>query len=400
MSGRSWDDCTSVGVTPDTTGPNWLRGGAGHDSKTARALAPTMASPYPPAPSPSAPAPPPSPPPPAPGATLGQALSGGGLLAPHPLRGAPPLDPYAWQPGVEHTTPRVAHGREAGRSGLVAASTAAADPATVGSAGVRAAPRSSISGAEPFQLLWFHAERVGSVAISTAAPPARPNEEDEWIKPSQVRVSSRERGDGTERASAVELLGSDASTDVSELGAVLAGAVRTTGEIPPTFAVLRGELMLPLCEIQRLHALASALEPFGAVDKRLADAAAHATEVSQRKVVSTDAVDAATRRLLEAHGAAGRPAGELELATDQAILRVRAFQRRAVCGEEHVRALFSQGGRAVPVYLPAAAAAALPLCQRLRAVLCAEVMPSQDETESSAVCLRAVALARVVSLRG
>jgi hypothetical protein len=228
---------------------------------------------------------------------------------------------------------------------------------------------------------------------------AHVGDDDDWIAAGD-RSRAVTSNDGGERTRAATMLGDEPNTDVSDLYPLLASSITRTGEITPTFCVGRGELILPLCELERLRALQAAIEPLAAMDKRIHDASAFAKEVVGRKIVGADAIDAATRRLFDAHAATGRPAGDIEHAVDQSLLRLRSFQRRTVFGEPHVRALFSQGGRGVPVYLCEAAAAALPLCQRVRVALLSEIAPSQDESETFGLCLRPVAIGRVVELRG
>lgn len=358
------------GVVPDGRGPSWL----------------------------TPPVQPASPPPPPMGATLGQALSGGGTLGGLPLQ-RPPHELQGWTAEGSDRAVAPVHDRAAGRAGAVAASNAAAEP-IVARADSRPSARPPAPCGEPFQLLWHDAERMKQVTMG--GPPSRSAaHDDDWIAPDRHRASTpiAATGGDDDRARAAALLGGEPTTDVSELFGVLGASVERTGEIRPTFCVTRGELALPLCDVERLGALAGALEPLGPMDKRVQDAVAFAKEVAGRKITSNDAVDAATRRLMDAHAATGRPLGDVERAMDQSLLRARAFQRRSVFGQEHVRALFSQGGRGVPVYLREEAALALPLCQRVRVVLLAEIAPSQDETEPFALCLRPAALGRVVPIR-
>ena len=362
MSRNTWDDRTMPGVIPEQGGPAWLR--------------PASVPPSPP---------PPAPPPPSPaasplGATVGQSFS---------------ARPWSNDPSEQPVYHHVAHDRNAGRAGAIAASNAAADsvpPRTDSRLIAKVAPATC----EPFQVLWVDSQRMSAVRGLGTDQAGDP---DEWVGADEIAVVAGSNGDPA-RARAASMLGEQPNTDVGDLYPLLAASVGRSGELEPTFCVTRGELVLPLCDVERLRALHTALEPLAPMDKRLQDSCNHAKDILGRKIVAPEAIDIATRRLLEAHNATGRPAGDIELTMDQSLLRARAFQKRPVFGESHVRALFSQGGRGVPVYLREDATAVLPLCQRVRVALLAEVSPSQDETETFGLCLRPVAVGRIVQLRG
>ncbi|MFO0756299.1 MAG: DUF2169 domain-containing protein [Byssovorax sp.] len=83
---------------------------------------------------------------------------------------------------------------------------------------------------------------------------------------------------------------------------------------------------------------------------------------------------------------------------ERALLEARRYEQRDLLGATFLRALFRAQGseETVPLYLPVELARRLPLFRRFAARLVAEVRPSQDEHEEAAVCLRAVALGRVI----
>ncbi len=96
-------------------------------------------------------------------------------------------------------------------------------------------------------------------------------------------------------------------------------------------------------------------------------------------------------------------AGDLDAEVKRGLLDAQAFQRRRLFGAPHVRALWEAEGSSigdgppVPVYLPEALAGALPRAERLRVRVLAFVHPAIDEDEGSAVALRAVAVALVMT---
>ena len=104
------------------------------------------------------------------------------------------------------------------------------------------------------------------------------------------------------------------------------------------------------------------------------------------------------RRTREAlAGAGGRP---VESEVEVSLLRRRAYQLRTVLGEAQIRALLAPAGAegAVPAYLPAATAKALPMFASMKARIIAEARPQQDRYEDHPVALRVVALGREISV--
>ena len=74
----------------------------------------------------------------------------------------------------------------------------------------------------------------------------------------------------------------------------------------------------------------------------------------------------------------------------------RRFQ--TVFGAPAIRTLLISPGSssALPIYLPESLGRQLPMCPRFKARLIAEAHPRQDQHETHAAALRAVALARVL----
>jgi hypothetical protein len=94
-------------------------------------------------------------------------------------------------------------------------------------------------------------------------------------------------------------------------------------------------------------------------------------------------------------------AGELTFSFDeQATLAHRQYQKRVVLGATWLRATLATGGGSVPVYLPEALEKRLPLFQRFRVRVLAVAHLQQDQSETSATALEAVAIARVMPLAG
>lgn len=134
-----------------------------------------------------------------------------------------------------------------------------------------------------------------------------------------------------------------------------------------------------------------------------------AAVITRGEAVGADGAVAALADAVGPDGLLGAPlvllSGELVLTFDEegderALLAKRAFQRRVILGAPALRARFQPdgGGEPLPAYLPEALAAELPMLPRLRARLLAEVRLAQEQ-EAQPIALRAVALARVASLK-
>jgi len=291
---------------------------------------------------------------------------------------------------------RPIHDAEAGRAGLVSASNAASDDkrGARSSSRTRAVPEVPPD-REPFQMLWCDPDKARPAVARLRT--ARKSNDDGWVGPKKAEKTEAGDASARERRDVARLLGCGPFAEIAGLGALLAESVEDTGEIAPTFAAIRGEIVIALDDSERLRTLTAALDALATIDKRLSDAVAHAKDVSGRKLTTRESIDGATRRLLDAHLVLSRSNSELEQTVDQALLKARAFQRRDVLGAAHVRIALVQGGRSVPAYVCADASALLPLCQRFRGVALVEVLSSQDDTEVSSFCVRPVAIGRSVT---
>jgi hypothetical protein len=375
-----WDEHTIPGTNVATIGPSWLARGPTDPAVSLPAQSP---SPYPPPRAPAAPSSPPPPPfVPAAGATLGQALSGGEALGTASLGCSSP----------EAARRSPAHGADAGQSGTRAASDAAAEARAREAR--PAAPPSAPNGMRPFHLVWFDEARAAAARIPERAADER-GTEGIWISPKDAPRSAGDPADEA-RKRACRWLGRGPFADVETLDALLLASIDENGEVRPAVTSLRGEIAICLCDMERLKSMIGVLEPLAPLDKRLEAAIAQAKDVVGRSLPSPEAVKAAVRRLLEAHASLGRSNNELEQSVDGALLRSRALQRRNVLGGEHARVMFWQGPRSIPAYLTVDAAALLPLAQRFRVSVAAELLPSQDESEPNPLCLRPIALGRVL----
>jgi hypothetical protein len=111
-----------------------------------------------------------------------------------------------------------------------------------------------------------------------------------------------------------------------------------------------------------------------------------------------------TARIKEAFAQSNRAwsAGYLEASVERALLGHRLFQKRTILGKPRLRCLFmtAAGGSPIPLYLPESLASHLPMFQRFRAAIAAEVQGQQDQYESHPAALLALALGRLIPAQG
>jgi hypothetical protein len=179
------------------------------------------------------------------------------------------------------------------------------------------------------------------------------------------------------------------------------------GALVPPLLLLAGEISLPFDEVEELRALIVAARPARA-DLALAGLLDFAEEMSATELQgSPEVADGLCTSLRDAWAQANKvlPAGHLGQQVERALLFRRAYQRRELLGKRWIRALFTHGAggggdpRPIPAYLPAAAAARVPLFRHFPARILAEVHPQQDQSERSPVALGIAAVAREVSRR-
>ena len=106
-----------------------------------------------------------------------------------------------------------------------------------------------------------------------------------------------------------------------------------------------------------------------------------------------------TTRIKDAFAAGKRVVapGYLESQTERALLEGRHYQRRDVFGGKHIRAqlMLSGSQNGIPTYILDEMTRKLPMYQRFKARIFAEVHMPVDQYESYASALRVVALGRV-----
>src|SRR6185369_17233615 len=172
----------------------------------------------------------------------------------------------------------------------------------------------------------------------------------------------------------------------------------------PPLALASGELELPFDELETLKATVAVVTPLVGADKGLKETLDAINEVlATPGLKSSSGVEGLTQRLRDAfaQGKRALPQGYLDASVERMLLEQRHYQKRVVFGEPHLRAIFRPAGAAdaIPVYLPEALAPKLPIYQRFKSRVLAEIVPQEDQYESSPCALRAVGLARVISMQ-
>lgn len=170
--------------------------------------------------------------------------------------------------------------------------------------------------------------------------------------------------------------------------------VRALLAAPARIILIDGFLELDLDEGQRLVTLAAASRALLDDEPALSRAAAVAAHGAEDR----RALALLCPRLVQEVEAIAARAGVELASVERVLLEQRAYSRVLLLGERMLRGRLAVGGleRALPCYLPEAAAARLPLCRGFRARLVAELRPDQADRLAAVVSLRALALGRVV----
>jgi hypothetical protein len=257
-------------------------------------------------------------------------------------------------------------------------------PAVAAPREVPAAPR--FGGAEVIELVWHDRSAIGRIRAAFLDPGAAP--------------SGGGEGDGERIASDVaRALAGAGRTGGAAIEEAMSTAAGSDGRYRAPLLALPGELRFAFDEIEALRLTVSAALPFVPGDARLREAVDLAKELLGTPWLAplSSAAEGLSQRVRDAFAQGGRPPAYLGAIVDRALLERRAYQRRALLGDEHLRATLTLPGEAPrPTYLPIAAAAALPMFPAFEARLLVEVHPAQDHAEACPVALAAVAIGRIV----
>jgi hypothetical protein len=248
-------------------------------------------------------------------------------------------------------------------------------------------------------VIWFSPTVLGLVRDTPALAPLVPK------PPSPSSADEAVTEDHTAKANRAAIAAVMArATPTGDVEAALTAAATEDGAIRPLAIVVNGEVELPFDEIERLKVIALVAAPLAASDKRLKETLDVAKEVlAVPQAASPENAASMTDKVREAWSKANRHLrpDHLDATSKRVLLEGRKYQLREILDAQWIRAVVTPIGAraAVPAYLPASLAKALPLFTKFPARLVAEVVPQQDEAETSPVALRVGALGRSVAAK-
>ena len=300
------------------------------------------------------------------------------------------------------------------QNSAIAASNAAADAEWVRPSVVYrpAAPplppiASSQEAMEMVQLVWFDPAAVPRIRRQPAWKRILDALEDELPDADLDEGASSEQPVETEdRREIFEVLARGASTDEAGIQEAFGASVRDGGKFAAPIKLLAGDLSFPFDELETLKATVATVTPLIGNDEQLKAAVTNAQDLLKLSDLRTSpvVVESLTLRIREtfAQGKRAVPPTYLDTQVERALLEQRHYQRRAVFGGPHLRALLTPSGsaQAYPAYMPDALAQKLPLYQRFKARLIVEIHPQLDQYETSPLGLRVIALGRALPQPG
>jgi hypothetical protein len=222
----------------------------------------------------------------------------------------------------------------------------------------------------------------------------------EWL---DADLSQKTASKASERADALRVLLKIKPLDGDGIVASMASSIDEDSAFTPPLVVVSGDLHFPFDDTEILKAYVAGATPFLGSDKKLREIVDTAGEVLRSPWPgSRGLVESLASRLKEAFAQANRalPPAYLETSAEQALLEQRRYQKRAILGQDRIRALLTPlgGGAPLPTYLPDSLTRQLPMFQRFRALIAAEAHGQQDQYESHPVALVGLALARVLPI--
>lgn len=279
------------------------------------------------------------------------------------------------------------------------------EPVKIAPLPVAAAPAREGSG-DILELLWFDPDSVPRVRRTREWKPIldaleqRPVDRD--LDDPALASEPMEMED---RREVFEVLAHGLSTDGVGVERTLDAGVRADGKFVPQLALLSAELGFEFDELGTLRATVATVSPMVTpADEALKAAVESAKEFLKTadELTPPAVADSMTARVREAFAQSKRtvPETHLEEQTDRVLLSQRRYQKRIVFGAPHLRCLVrAADDPPIPAYLPESLAKKLPMFQRFRGRLIAEVHQQADQYETHRAALRVVALARATARR-
>ena len=298
------------------------------------------------------------------------------------------------------------------------------------------------------ELIWFDPESVPRIRRQL---PWRAILDEMEERPADADLEettpSRSAAEAEDRRDVFEILARGGTMEAGGFHDALDKAVRGDGKFVPPLALVSGDLVFPFDEAETLKAYIAAATPLASTDENLKSSIALAKEFlsSPGLVGSPGVAEGLIARMKEAFSMAKRPVpfDYLETQSARALLEKRCYQRRDLFGSTYLRCLFhtaavtgvsakdlanapaagavnmnagggNTGGAAgsgsapsatspqnpsgpVPAYIPESLAKNLPLFQRFKVRMIAEIHLALDQIETHPLALKSTALARAVA---
>lgn len=293
------------------------------------------------------------------------------------------------------------------------------------------------------ELLWYDPETVPRMRRQPPWRAILDEMEERPADPDLEEVSpTRSAAEAEDRRDVFEILARGGTMEAGGFHDALDKAIRGDGKFVPPIALVSGDLMFPFDEAETLKAYIAAATPLASNDENLKSSVALAKEflASPGLVGSPGVADGLIARMKEAFNMAKRPvpADYLETQSARALLEKRCYQRRDLFGSTYLRCLFHSaavtgvsakdlanappagavnmnvgGGNSagaaspaplasspqtapLPTYIPESLAKKLPLFQRFKVRMIAEIHLALDQVETNPLALKSAALARAV----
>jgi hypothetical protein len=191
------------------------------------------------------------------------------------------------------------------------------------------------------------------------------------------------------------------TTALPQLESLMRRTLMSSDALEPPMVVADARLALCFDPQQRITQLVEAARPFGRLQPKVREVIDRADAACPEAHAAATPLQHAVIAELRAAWRQSNPRlsqDYLDVAAEQALLRGRHYERRELLDGTWLRVILRASSHEVVTYLPKQVTRRLPLFTELPVRLLAEVLPRQDATETGQVCLRAVALARVVEL--
>ncbi len=308
--------------------------------------------------------------------------------------------PQAWAPAPAPPA-RVGHAAVAAVGGVVAASNAATSQPTPASSAARPQARRAVG--DVLDLVWFDPSVTPRVKQNPDWKRLVDELEQVAFDPELDAVHAGDADvDVDDRREVFEVLTRGAPSGPERIDDALVEAVRADGRFAPRLLLIAGELAFEFDELEVLKATIAAAKPLGVPDDDLAKSVERASAFlrSPGLICSADVARGYTRKIRDAFQGTPRLVAPtyLDEQTERVLLERRAYQRKSVFGEPHLRsALYFPGMDApVPSYLPVDLASKLPLFRRIKVRILVEAHPPEDQHEEHRAAFKAMAVARVL----